>query len=199
MDIRARMNQIDEFANERWLGISTNEHHPQHDTNRPDFRGYSPTSYRDWRVIRRHLAPQGSFIDYGAGLGRVTILAARLPFSRVIGVDLDYSLVERGNQNIRCARGLKCPAEILCCDATDFYIPSDASTLYLANPFSGDVLAAVLANVRRLGRNISLVCNLPRSSGFEHEIRKVSWLALQTNIGLSDGRKCLIYAPPLYH
>src|SRR6516165_4450472 len=107
MKLRARFRQIDEFIHERWLGISTAEWHQVHDPEKPDFRGYGPTSYRDWRIIRRHITPKGSFIDYGAGLGRVTALAARFPFNRVIGIDLDPDLVKRGNQNLEGARGLK--------------------------------------------------------------------------------------------
>jgi SAM-dependent methyltransferase len=196
MNIRARMNRLDEIANERWLGISTHEYHPQYSVSRPDFRGYAPTSYRDWRVIRRHLTPRGSFIDYGAGLGRVTILAARLPFSRVIGIDLDRDLVKRGNQNISRARGLKCHVEIICCDATRFKIPDDTSSVYFCNPFSGAVLADVLENLRKSRRTLHLVCNLPSQSAFEREIRQVHWLAPQAEFELSDGRKCLIYMPP---
>jgi SAM-dependent methyltransferase len=195
MSIRGRLRQIDELVNERWLGISTTEYHLQHDNARPDFRGYSPTAYRDWRIMRRHFAPRGSFIDYGAGLGRVTILAARMSFDRVIGLDLDRNLVERGNQNIRAARKLRCPAEIVCRDAMTFPIPHDATALYFCNPFSGTVLAAVLDSVRRSQLDLQLVCNVPPASGFEHEMRAVPWLELQNEVALSDGRKCLIFAP----
>jgi SAM-dependent methyltransferase len=195
MKLRARFRQIDEFIHERWLGISTAEWHQVHDPEKPDFRGYGPTSYRDWRIIRRHITPKGSFIDYGAGLGRVTALAARFPFNRVIGIDLDPDLVKRGNQNLEGARGLKCDARIVCQDATTFQVPHDASMLYFCNPFSGKVLEAVLQKVR--GRYLSLVCNLPPVSGFEHEIRQIPWLALQTEFALSDHRKCLIFRPAM--
>lgn len=194
MGIQARLRQFDELANERWLGISTTEYHTQYNETRPDFRGYAPTSFRDWRIIRRHLTPRGSFIDYGAGLGRVTVLAARLPFDRVIGLDLDQDLVDRGNQNIRRARGLKCPARLICQDATTFDIPIDASVLYLCNPFTGAVLAGMLENVRQARRQLCLVCNVPGVSALDHEMRAVPWLALQTEIALSDDRKCLIFA-----
>jgi len=192
MSLQSRLHQIDELANERWLGISTAEWHQVHFDDRPDFRGYGPTSYRDWRAIRRHIEPRGSFIDYGAGLGRVTILAARLPFDRVIGIDLDRDLVERGNHNIGRARWLKCGAHILCQDAAAFAIPGSTTVLYFCNPFSGKVLSNVLVNIKNLKEPVSLICNLPPISGFEKEIRAVPWLSLKTEFALSYGRKCLI-------
>lgn len=193
MSIHSRLRRIDELANERWLGISTIEYHKAHFTDRPDFRGYAPTSYRDWRIIRRHIEPKGSFIDYGAGLGRVTILAALMPFYQVIGVDIDPDLVNRGNQNIRAARRLRCPATIVCQDATTFQIPADASVLYFCNPFSGAVLEGVLTKIKSLPGPVSLVCNVPPVCGFEHEMRAVPWLTLQAEISLFDGRMCLVF------
>jgi hypothetical protein len=84
------LRRLDERFQEWRLGIDTDEWHAVIDPEHPDRRGYSPTSYRGWRIIRRHIFVHGrsAFIDYGAGLGRVTILAALLPFSRVIGVEV---------------------------------------------------------------------------------------------------------------
>jgi len=197
MGLLNRLHQLDELANERWLGISTTEWHQVHFEDRPDFRGYGPTSYRDWRVIRDHIdniGPQGAFIDYGAGLGRITVLAARLPFKQVVGVDIDPDLVERGKYNIGRARGLKCRAHIVCCDAALFDLPPDTSIVYFRNPFSGKVLAAVLENVRKLQRDVHIICNLPIPSAFENEIRQSRWLAIQDEFLLSGDRKGLIFA-----
>lgn len=188
-----------EALNEHRLGIVTTEWHKQYDSARPEFRGYAPTSYRDWSAIRPHIVvtPNTSFIDYGAGLGRVTALAARLPFRRVIGVELDQELVDRGNANLRNARGLRAAAEIICADATAVNIPTDASVLFFCNPFTGSVLSAVIDQVQRTlisrPRPLQLVCNLPEVSRFEHEIRAVPWLRLQKELALSDMRKCLIF------
>ena len=139
------------------------------DPHRPEYRGYSPTSYRDWRVIRKRALndPQGCFIDYGAGLGRSTILAAQLPFSRVIGLDVDHSLVVRARDNIdsaRCRRAI----EIIECDATAFDVPLDASVLYFYNPFAGSVLRRTieraLLSYERKPRQMLFICNLPHKS-----------------------------------
>lgn len=200
MGIQHRIRRLDEIANERWLGISTTEWHQVHHADRPDFRGYGPTSYRDWRIIRPHIdIDAGScFVDYGAGLGRSTILAARERFGHVIGMDLDANLVARGNENIRGARGLKCPAEIICADAATFDIPDDASVLYFCNPFVGKVLASALEKIRQwidTPRLLQVICNLPERSAFEAQIMAVEWLTLDKSVRLTDSRKCCIFSP----
>src|SRR5262245_20828707 len=93
--------RFSEIVPENLLGIRTAEWHDQFDESRPNFRGHMPTSYRDWRLIRPMLeAIRGCiFVDYGAGLGRVVALAARLPFTEVIGVEIDPDLARRGNVN----------------------------------------------------------------------------------------------------
>lgn len=199
MSISSRLHQIDEIANDRWLGISTSEYHPSLVAERPDFRGYSPTSYRDWRAIRPHLDidPDSSFVDFGAGLGRTTILAAREKFYRVVGVELDRDLSKRGNENIRRAR-LECPAKIVCADAATFEIPDEAGVLYFCNPFAGRVLASVLENVREWLLDpplLQIVCNLPETSAFEEQIMAVEWLDLDKSIPLAASRKCLFLSP----
>ena len=122
-----------------------------------------------------------------------SVLAGRLPFERVIGIDIDPDLVKRGNQNIARARGLRCPIELLCRDATVFDIPANATTLYFCNPFSGAVLVNVLEKVQ--GRDLQLVCNVPHRSGFEDEISRVDWLKLRKQTQLTDQRRCLIFTP----
>jgi len=116
------------------------------------------------------------------------------PEKQVVGVDIDPDLVERGKYNIGRARGLKCRAHIVCCDAALFDLPPDTSIVYFRNPFSGKVLAAVLENVRKLQRDVHIICNLPIPSAFENEIRQSRWLAIQDEFLLSGDRKGLIFA-----
>ncbi len=55
-----------------------------------DANEYAATPYRVIRRLFRVLPPHcfaGSFIDYGSGQGRVTIVASRYPFRRVIGIE----------------------------------------------------------------------------------------------------------------
>lgn len=194
------VRRLDERLQERRLGIATAELHEQIVQDRPEFRGYAPTSYRDWRTIKRQFVakPNGAFIDYGAGLGRVTILAAQLPFGRVIGVELDPDLVARGNENITRAK-VRTPAQIVCADATSFDVPADASTVFFCNPFTGSILFSVLDRIQQsfaaTPRLLKIVCNLPHQSTFETDIASVNWLKRTDYVPLGHDRKCLVFSP----
>jgi SAM-dependent methyltransferase len=93
-----------------------------------------------------------AFVDVGCGKGRMLLLAARLPFTRVIGVELSAECAERARENVaayRGGRGADAPVEVVCADATRYRLPDDPLVLYLYNPFKGEVLARFLAGVRR--------------------------------------------------
>jgi SAM-dependent methyltransferase len=197
-----KLSRIGEELQDRRLGIQTIEFHTQIDPARPEFRGYAPTSYRHWRLIRPHVAagPQSSFIDYGAGLGRVTILAAQLPFRCVFGIEFSADLIERANANLKCARAsLRSPVKLVCIDAADFEIPDDASTLFFFNPFAGSILASVLervgASYAARPRSMQLICSVPEESAFEQGICSVGWLKLARHFVLTDQRRCMICEP----
>jgi len=87
------------------------------------------------------------FVDLGSGKGRVLLLAAELPFKGVIGVEFSSELHAIALSNIeRMAadhRGIR--AEIG--NAAQFPIPDTNSVIFLANPFSGPVLDAVIGNI----------------------------------------------------
>lgn len=188
--------RIDERINDWRLGLATCEWHQQIDQSRPDFRGYAPTSYRDWRIIRRHLKAdrETSFVDYGCGLGRIAALAAKLPFKRIIGADLDPDLIWRAKKSVRNPR-----VNFICADATQFDVPLDAGVLFFCNPFVGTILERTLerirASLKQQPRPLQIVCNLPPVGAFEHEIRQCAWLHIENEIALSDERKCLIFGP----
>jgi SAM-dependent methyltransferase len=189
--IMNRLWRLHERFHDARLNIRTCEWHQSIDSTRPEFRGYAPTSYRDWFVLRRFIKTGGYFIDYGAGLGRVTVLAARLPFDDVIGVEIDRDLAARGNKNLRKARRLRSPVRIICADAASFEVPSQTATIFCNNPFSGSVLTAVLGRARHARPRI--ICDLPGDSSFGREITAVPWLRLQNRIALQYGRLGLVF------
>jgi predicted RNA methylase len=102
------------------------------------------------------------FLDYGAGLGRVVIMAATHPFKRVLGVELLERLTRLAAENLRAARGsLKAPAEVLTRDARQFEVPDDVTIACLFNPFTGEVMADVQrrieASLRRAPRRLQVI------------------------------------------
>ncbi len=154
-------------------------------------RPYVPTDYRSFLKVLHSLnvrTGEDVFLDFGSGLGRAVILAATLPFRKVIGVEFAPQLNEVARQNVRNALPrLKChEVEIATTDATQFVIPPGVTVIYFFNPFCGEVLARVLTNIRaslrQNPRELRLICKIPAQSAFEEEIRKHTWLVKEREL-----------------
>jgi SAM-dependent methyltransferase len=85
-----------------------------------------------------------SFVDVGAGKGRALLLATKLPFRKVIGVELSEELSCIAEQNVarwgRVARP-KTKIRIVQGDATKFRWPHAPLLVYLYNPFACSLIA----------------------------------------------------------
>jgi SAM-dependent methyltransferase len=108
----------------------------------PESLEYCPTPYAVLRRIFRALPAsvrEGTFLDYGCGMGRSVIAACRGGFRKAIGVEISGYLCEIARRN---ARGL--PVEIVQSDAALFRVPADVSVVFFFNPFRGHILTQVL-------------------------------------------------------
>ena len=141
-----------------------------------------------------------TFLDYGAGLGRVVILAARFPFKRVLGVEISPRLAAAAAVNCERARPRLCcrNIELTCQDARLYEVPSDVTVIFFFNTFRGTLLARVLENIqdslRDFPRGLTVGCNLPPRSQFETQIRNCSWLEVSKIISLGLTRVGSFYA-----
>ncbi len=111
----------------------------------PDRVQYQAISYLDFATLIKGVEPRGAFIDFGCGAGRCVCLASQYAFPAVIGVELSESLCATARRNIE-TRGIS-KAQIECGDATTFSIPPEATTFFFFNPFRGQILRTVLANI----------------------------------------------------
>jgi SAM-dependent methyltransferase len=101
------------------------------------------------RTLRRTLerlgpGPGDVFADVGSGKGQAVLVAAQLPYRRVIGVELAPALTEVARENVDRARPrLTCPeVELVTSDALEWEIPDDLTVAYLYCPFLGDTFEA---------------------------------------------------------
>jgi hypothetical protein len=97
-----------------------------------------------WFPVRRALrklkpGPQDVFADLGSGEGIVLLIAGRLPFKRVIGVDIDEELDLSAKENIRRAAGRLRAGEVrsVAASVLEWPVPDDLSVVYMFNPFTG--------------------------------------------------------------
>ncbi len=110
-------------------------------------------AYRRWRETLPAVSGRVeayTFVDVGAGKGRALLLAAELPFRKVIGVELSeelsriaqtkrraWSRVARPKVKIRVVQG----------DAAKFRWPRTPLLAYLYNPFACSLVAQIAENL----------------------------------------------------
>ena len=115
--------------------------------------GYGPSPVFDAERILRQLPVAFSetvFVDLGCGKGLVLMLAARLGFKRVIGVEFGRNLYEVALANLEKFQQRSAgrpPIEMVFGDAVEFVFPAMALVLYLYHPFGPEVIAKVLDNL----------------------------------------------------
>jgi SAM-dependent methyltransferase len=106
-----------------------------------------------------------TFVDVGSGMGRVVMIAARLPFKQIVGVEISPALHEVARENLatyeRASQRCR-DVRLVRADAADFAFPRGELAVYLYNPFRAPVLSAVLG--RLLGgppRPLTLLYHTP--------------------------------------
>jgi len=125
--------------------LATGHPHDQHTTA---YYGIAPSVLEKlcalWRATDLVAPPEDySFIDIGAGMGRGLLIAARMPFREVIGVELHPDLAEIAQKNIdrwQETGRARCPMRIVCQDVTEFEFPQNPCVAYMFNPFGEAVL-----------------------------------------------------------
>lgn len=109
---------------------------------------------------------QHTFIDIGCGKGRVVLLAAGLPFRKVVGVDFSPALVEQARRNVECYTGeVRTEIELLVGDAAELEFPPGDLLLYLFDPFGPVVLDRMARNLaacwKEHGQRITMIYYSP--------------------------------------
>lgn len=115
-----------------------------------DPRAYKPTPIsafsKAMAVLPRDLR-EFAFIDYGAGKGRILLLALQYDFKRVIGIEFSKELCEIARRNVAKYAQITgtCPnVEVVNEDAANYELPNEPCVLYFFDPFGHDVMSIVL-------------------------------------------------------
>lgn len=138
-----------------------------------------------------------SFLDLGCGLGRVVLLAAAMPFKRVIGIDFSPSLVAQAKENVPRYTGPveSGDIELLCMDAIDFEFPSENLLIYMFSPFSPPVFDTVMENLMASARkHRQTVKIIYYSPDYEDIVQKLGFELVGT--GKGDHWPWHIYSTP---
>jgi predicted RNA methylase len=128
-----------------------------HDRHATAYYGVAPSVFHKlmerWRRTRPAAAiSETTFIDIGAGMGRALLLAAEMPFRRVIGVELHPVLVRQARRNLAVWRSVgrvKSPVRLVEADAAEFAYPPGPTVLFLFNPFGAVVMRRLLKRLTK--------------------------------------------------
>ncbi len=120
-----------------------------------DAKAYEPIKHEHFSTMLNDANINHSnniFIDLGAGKGRALMYASEFPFAKIIGIEFSNQLYDQMQQNINhfLNKTDKTDNFILSCeDAMNYKFPTDSDiTVYLNNPFSGDVMRSVIGNIQ---------------------------------------------------
>jgi precorrin-6B methylase 2 len=196
--VRVVRNRLSERWHERRLGIRT---HGSVDLqtighSRSACHDYQPITYRSFAAVmgRLEIRPGTDvFVDFGAGKGRVVVLAALRPFRRVVGIEFAEDFAREARANLdRVSAKLRCPdVEIVLDDAAHFRLPDDATILHFFNPFHGEVLDAVMDEIERsvaaAPRRVTILFANPEH--FESHLRTRGWNLTREDVQWPDAAR----------
>jgi SAM-dependent methyltransferase len=126
-------------------------------------RKYQPSSEAELSEAVRFLDVDPrtlTFIDLGCGKGRTLLVAAKLGFKQVIGVEFTQELAEVARKNLQkmgVANG-----GIVQGDVGEYRFPDGDLVVYLYNPFSEEVMRKVVPNLRECAsRKLYVIYKVP--------------------------------------
>ena len=178
---------------DRWFGVSISVDSVLGDYG--ENNGYGGSHWLPARRALRKLkpGPQDVFVDLGSGKGIVLLIAGRLPFRRVIGVDIDEGLDRSAKENIERAAGRLRAAEVTSFAASvlEWPVPDDLSVVYMFNPFTGKTfyrsMERIFDSYDRKPRNLRIVYGYPA----EHD-----WLVSTGRVVVESVSGCFWPARP---
>jgi SAM-dependent methyltransferase len=129
-----------------------------HDAFNNGYSAIAPSVFREamrrWRKTldsSRSCIESYSFVDVGAGKARPVLLAAELPFRKVIGVEINPALVTIAQWNAEKWRReghARAPMRVVCADAAAFRWPRTPLLVYLYNPFERELVERLINRLR---------------------------------------------------
>lgn len=108
---------------------------------------YEPTPYSVLeRLVESGYLDQGSIlVDYGCGKGRVDFFLSHEVGCQTIGIEYEESIYQSAKENQKTYAGKRKP-EFIQKDAKEFQV-EDADCFYFFNPFSVEILRAVIDRI----------------------------------------------------
>jgi SAM-dependent methyltransferase len=97
-------------------------------------------------VLLDPLPRSATVVDVGCGKGRVLIVAAKMGFKRVVGVEFVQEWAALAKINLQKTQ---LAATVVCGDAAAYEFPEEPLIVYLYNPFNDVVMKPVASRLKR--------------------------------------------------
>lgn len=184
------LNSVPDRIFDRMLGVSTREIIVRDGsvfTSGGDNCAYDGSQWLPVRRVLRDLAPKSSdvLVDLGSGKGKVLLIAGRLPYRRVVGVEVDEELSEGARRNIKQAQSWLRAQDVdsITASVLDWPIPDETTIVFMFNPFIGQTFRAAVGKIidsyDRRPRTLHIVYLYP----WEHD-----WLLSTGRVVVDDVR-----------
>lgn len=155
-----------------------------------DSLGYAPTPPYVIETVLDRLGVRYSdytFVDAGAGKGRVLLIAAKRPFIRVIGIEVDHDYVSacRANVDKYATSGLMATSvSVISADAGLVELPITNMIIYMFAPFGLETFDRLFNNIQKVvsGGNTVLLVWITRPPLFIRKYRTLLRNIWQHNI-----------------
>lgn len=112
------------------------------------YHGYSKTSERHLRKIFERIPDKESrrFLDIGCGKGVVLKEAAKYPFQKVDGIEIQSKLVKTAQKNFRILK-IEDYVHVIHSNAVKYEQYQDYDVFFLFNPFPAEILEKVIKKI----------------------------------------------------
>jgi SAM-dependent methyltransferase len=145
---------------------------------------YGSISEQHIEVLLAPLPRSASFVDLGCGKGRPLLIAAKMRFKIVMGVEFVRELAEVARRNLR---QMGANATVVCADAAAYDFPDGALIVYLYNPFDAAVMSPVAQRLRRQTGDLWVIYVNPRHGElFESWMERLPLTPLQAKLFSPD-------------
>jgi len=106
-----------------------------------------------------------NFVDLGSGKGRAVLLASRLPFHSIVGVEFSAELHRISINNLAhwpVQENIAESVSFVCADAAEYPLPAGPLVLFMYNPFGVSIMSQVADRVARHPARIIVVYFTPK-------------------------------------
>jgi SAM-dependent methyltransferase len=133
----------------------------------------SPSTLRHALKLLPEPSDAFTFVDLGCGKGRALLVAAELPFARILGIELSPELSAIAQSNTAADQRIA----IHHADAATFIYPDTPLVVFLYHPFLRHLLRRTLLNLeRQLRRSPRPVYLLYANPGYQATVAQFRWL-----------------------